>query len=148
MRVYLLKDVQGSGKAGDIVSVSDGYATNYLVKNNLAVEATPKIINEITQKKAAETHRKQLETERYLALRDEFNKATLNMTVKCGESGKIFGSIMSANIADEIKKTLGKDVDKKKIVLADPIKSVGTYIVDIKLYPEITAKLKIVVTPA
>ena len=147
MKVYLLKDVQGSGKAGEVVSVSDGYAVNYLIKNKLAQEATPKLINELAQKKASDDHKKKLEKEKQLEARDVINKATLNMSVKCGEGGKIFGSIMSANISDELKRQLGFDVDKKKIVLSDPIKAAGTYVVDIKLYPEITAHLKIVVTP-
>ena len=145
MKVYLLKDVQGSGKAGEVVSVSDGYAVNYLFKNKLAQEATPKLINELTQKKASDEHKRKLEREKYLEMRDSLNKATLNMHVKCGEGGKIFGSIMSANISDELKKQLNFDIDKKKIVLHDPIKAAGAYTVDIKLYPEVTAHLKVVV---
>jgi len=147
MKVYLLKDVQGNGKAGEIITVSDGYAVNYLIKNKLAQEATPKLINELNQKKASDEHKKQLEKEKYQRMRGELNKATLNMSVKCGESGKIFGSIMSANISDELKKQFNIDLDKKKIVLSDPIRAAGAYTADIKLYPEITAQLKIVVTP-
>ena len=145
MKVYLLKDVQGSGKTGDLVDVNDGYARNYLLKQKLALEATPALINEIKQKQASEAHKHKLEVEKFTAIAAELNKAVLTVTVKTGEGGRIFGSVMSANIADEIKKQLKLDVDKKKIVLSDPIKTVGAHFVDIKLYPDIAAKLKLVV---
>ncbi|MDR0856090.1 MAG: 50S ribosomal protein L9 [Clostridiales bacterium] len=145
MKVYLLKDVQGSGKAGDLADVNDGYARNYLIKQKLALEATPALVNEIKQKQASEAHKHKLEVEKYTAAAAELNKSVLSVTVKTGEGGRIFGSVMSANIADEIKKQLKVDVDKKKIVLSEPIKTIGTHFVDIKLYPEIVAKLKGVV---
>jgi len=147
MKVYLLKDIPGTGKAGEIITVSDGYAVNFLIKNKMALEATPKLVNELSQKKASDDRKRQLEREKLMGFRDGLNKATLNMSVKCGEGGKIFGSIMSANIADEIKKQLGFEIDRKKIVLHDPIKSAGVYVVELKLQPEITAKLRLVVTP-
>ena len=143
MKVYLLKDVQGSGKAGEIVTVADGYATNYLIKNKLAQEATPKLINEVTQKKASDEHKRQQDIKKFTALKKDFESLTLNMTVKCGENGKIFGSLTSANIADELKKQLNMDIDKKKIVLPEPIKATGEYAVDVRLYPEIAARLRI-----
>jgi large subunit ribosomal protein L9 len=142
MKVILLKDVNAQGKAGDIIEVSDGYARNYLLKNKLAVEATPAKIQEIKQKHEAEERKKAQEKEHWTKIADQINAAEITLKVKSGESGKIFGSIQSANIADELKK-LGLDIDKKKIVLPQPIKTTGTYFIEIKPYPEITAKLKI-----
>ncbi|HEY8423893.1 MAG TPA: 50S ribosomal protein L9 [Clostridia bacterium] len=142
MKVILLKDVPTKGKAGELIEVSDGYARNYLLKNKLAVEATPARINEIKQKQEAEERKKALEREHWFKVAAQINAAEITLKVKSGENGKIFGSIQSANIADELKK-LGIEIDKRKIALAQPIKSTGTYIIEVKPYPEISAKLKV-----
>ncbi|HEY8419727.1 MAG TPA: 50S ribosomal protein L9 [Clostridia bacterium] len=142
MKVILLKDVNAQGKAGDLIEVSDGYARNYLLKNKLAVEATPAKIQELKQKQEAEERKKALEKEHWSKVAAQINATEITLKVKSGENGKIFGSIQSANIADELKK-LGLDIDKKKIVLPQPIKNTGTYFIEIKPYPEITAKLKV-----
>ncbi|MCL2751310.1 MAG: 50S ribosomal protein L9 [Firmicutes bacterium] len=142
MKIILLKDVKDQGRAGDLISVSDGYARNFLLKNKLAKEATASAVNEFEQHKKSEEHRKQVEREEYVKLAGRLNDFTLMMSVKCGETGKIFGSIMSTHIAADLARA-GFDVDKKKIVLPEPIKNAGNYIVDIRLYPEISAKLKV-----
>ncbi|NLC17368.1 MAG: 50S ribosomal protein L9 [Clostridiales bacterium] len=142
MKVILLKDLNSKGKAGELIEVSDGYARNYLLKNKLAIEATPAKIKEIKQKQEAEERKRAQERQEWLQKADQINKTEITLKVKCGESGKVFGSIQSANIADELKK-LGIEVDRKKIVLPQPIKNIGTYQIEIKPYPEITAKLKV-----
>ncbi|HEY8391069.1 MAG TPA: 50S ribosomal protein L9 [Clostridia bacterium] len=142
MKVILLKDVPTQGKAGELLDVSDGYARNYLIKNKLAIEATPAKINEINQKKEAEARRRAKERAEALEKAELIRKAHITLKVKCGANGKVFGSIQSANIADELKKQ-GIEVDRKKIVLPQPIKTAGEYEVEIRPYPEIVAKLKV-----
>ncbi|HHW90032.1 MAG TPA: 50S ribosomal protein L9, partial [Clostridiales bacterium] len=126
MKVILLKDLNSKGKAGELIEVSDGYARNYLLKNKLAIEATPAKIKEIKQKQEAEERKRAQERQEWLQKADQINKTEITLKVKCGENGKVFGSIQSANIADELKK-LGIEVDRKKIVLPQPIKNIGTY---------------------
>ncbi len=142
MKVILLKDVQAQGKAGELIDVSDGYARNYLIKNKLAIEATQAKINEINQKKEADERRRKKEREEWLQKATVINKTHITLKVKCGAGGKVFGSIQSANIADELKKQ-GIEIDRKKIVLPNPIKNAGEYEIEIRPYPEITAKLKL-----
>lgn len=142
MKVVLLKDVAGQGKAGTILEVSDGYARNYLLKNKLAMEATPAKLAEIKQQEEALRRRKELEKQEWQQKADQISALQITLKVKCGEGGKIFGSIQSANIADELKKH-GIEIDKKKIVLPQPIKSAGDYIIEVRPYPEVTAKLRV-----
>ena len=142
MKVILLKDVVSQGKAGELIDVSDGYARNYLIKNKLAIEATQAKINEINQKKQAEERKRAIEREECRAKADIINKTQITLKVKCGANGKVFGSIQSANIADELKKH-GIEIDRKKIVLPNPIKTAGEYEIEIRPYPEIGAKLKV-----
>lgn len=147
MKVILLKDVKAQGKAGEIINVSDGYAANYLFKNKLAEEATAARIAEISQKKASAQHHKDEEKKHFEELARTINKLSITVKVKCGENGKVFGSIQSANIADELKRAHGIDIDKKKFVIDSPIKSTGEYKVDIHIYSEIKCKLTVVVVP-
>lgn len=147
MKVILLKDVKAQGKAGEVITVSDGYAVNYLFRNNLAEEATPGKLAQLKDKQSAVAHHKEEEKQEYVALCKKISGMTVQLSVKCGEGGKVFGSIQSANISDALAKQ-GVSIDKKKIVLAEPIKSVGTYKVEIKPYPETSATLTVVVTQA
>ena len=147
MKVILTKDVKGSGKKNDIIEVSDGYARNFLLKKGLAVEASSVNVNSVTnQKKAAEFHLEE-EKKANRALAETLNKTTVQLTVKYGANGKIFGSVTSKEIADKLA-DMGYAVDKKKIVMKDPIKTAGEYTLDVKLMPEISAKLKVSVTNA
>lgn len=146
MKVVLLEDVKSLGRKDDIVNVSDGYARNYLFPKNLAAEATPGKLNEISEKKKTMENKKKKELEEAKALAKNLNNREVIVKTKAGSSGKLFGSITGKDIADMIKSQLKIQVDKKKIVLDDAIKSLGSHQVEIKIYPEITAKIKVVVT--
>lgn len=145
MKVVLLQDVKALGKKDDVVDVSDGYARNYLFPKGLAVEATKGKLNEISQKKSAMENKKRQEMEEAKALAERLSKIEVVIKTKAGAGGKLFGSITAKDIADIIKKEHKIEVDKKKIVLDDAIKSLGTQEVEIKVYPEISAKVKVTV---
>ncbi|MEG2002816.1 MAG: 50S ribosomal protein L9, partial [Clostridia bacterium] len=131
MKVILLQDIKTLGKAGEVKEVNDGYGHNFLIKKGLCKEATQEGINAITMKKEAEDYKKAEELRKALEMQKTMKGATVNLSVKCGESGKVFGSITSKEIADAISKQ-GFVVDKKMVVLKDPIKQVGNYEVEIK----------------
>lgn len=145
MKVILTQDVKGQGKKNDVINVSDGYARNFLFAKGLAVEATSVNVNSINNIKKAEEHRKSEERKAALEHKAKIEAVTVAVKVKVGETGKLFGSLNTQSISDELRQ-MGIDIDKKKIVMADPIKTVGTYELAVKLYPEISAKLKVVVT--
>lgn len=143
MKVVLLQDVKDLGKKEDIVNVSDGYARNFLFPRKWAVEATSGKLNEIADKKNAEKVRKNKELQAAKELADKLNKVEVTIKTKAGENGKLFGSITSKDIADAIKAQHKYEVDKKKLVLSDPIKTAGSYQVEIKVYPEVSAKVSV-----
>ena len=143
MKVILLADVKSLGKKGDIVEVSEGYARNMLIKKKLGVEATPKNLNDL---KLQNKHADKVAAENLAAAQDlakEIESWTVETTMKMGEGGKSFGSISSKEIAQAAKAQYGKEIDKKKIVLNEAIKSLGTYNVKVKLHPQVTATLKV-----
>ena len=145
MKVIFLKDVKGTAKAGEIKEVADGYARNCLIKKGLAEEATSIKVNSLNIKNAAENFHKQEEIK---ALKEEakrLNGETVTVKIKCGENGKIFGSVTSKEIADVLADK-GFKVDKKKILLKDGIKSLGIYQVEVKFLPDVFAKIKVEVT--
>ena len=143
MEVILLKDVKGTGKAGDLAKVSDGYARNMLFPKKLAVEATDANKKALEREKAALAAKRAEEKAQATELKGQIEKTSITIKTKAGENGKIFGSITSMDIADELLKQSGLTVDKKKVQLDNPIKAVGETTVSIKLYPEITASLKV-----
>lgn len=145
MKVILLQDVKSLGKKDDIVNVSDGYARNFLFPKKLAVEATVGKLNEISDKKSSLENKKKKELEQAKALAEKLNKVEIVIKTKAGVNGKLFGSITAKDIADLLNQKHKIEVDKKKIVLDDAIKSLGTYEVEIKVYPEVTAKVKVTV---
>jgi len=148
MKVILLQDIPGSGKRDDIITVSDGYARNFLFPKKLAVEATPGAAKEIERKRAAEAAR---EAERRAAAEAKaraLKGKIVNMPVKCGESGRLYGSITSSEIAEQLKLQHGIDVDKKKIDLAAPIRAVGDVEITVKLYTGISTSMIVHVTAA
>ncbi|MDR2202419.1 MAG: 50S ribosomal protein L9 [Clostridiales bacterium] len=147
MKVILLADVKGRGKKGDAVDVADGYARNYLFKNGLAAEATAAALNDANNAKAAERHRREVEKAEALALKKRLEALTVTVEVKVGESGKLFGALNTQSIADALAKS-GVEVDKKKIVMAEPIKHTGAYTLTVKPYAEVSASLKVVVVAA
>lgn len=142
MKVILLADVKGTGKKSDIVEVSDGYARNMLFKRGLAKEATSVEVNSLQIKKQAEDFHRREEIKRLTALAKEVNNKSVICKVKAGESGKIFGSVTSGEIAEAVA-ALGYDIDKKKIVLKDAIKKVGEYDVEIKIISGVPCKIKL-----
>lgn len=142
MKVLLLKDVKGRGKKNDVIEVSDGYARNFLIKNNLAVVASSTLVNSVTIAKKAEEHRKAVEKAEAAELIAKLKDVVVKLEVKVSENGKMFGALTSQNISDALAK-MGYDIDKKKIVLSEPIKSVGDYVVTIKAYAEVSGPLKV-----
>ena len=143
MKVILLEDVKSLGKKNDIVDVADGYAKNGLIGKKLAVEATPKALNDLKLKKA---NNDKIAAENLAAakqLSEDLKGKTVVLKIKCGEGGKTFGSVTGKEIAEEVKNQFGFDIDKKKIVVAEPIKSVGSYDVVYKVHPEVSATISV-----
>ena len=145
MKVILLEDVQGSGKKGDLVNVSDGYAKNFLLKRGLAQEANAKNMAERKAAEDAKARRAQKEVDAANKTADDIGGKTVKITAKAGQGGKLFGTVTAKEIADEVKKQLGVEVDRRRITLESDIKAVGSYEVEIKLHTGISAKLYAVV---
>ena len=146
MQVILKEDVQGSGKKGDLVKVSDGYAKNFLIKKGLAIAATPGALNEYKAQEASRAKQAAKEKANAQETAKSMEGKTLKMSAKAGESGKLFGSITSKEVAQEIAAQLGVEVDKRKVSLETDIKAHGTYTVEVKLYPNVSAKVFVAVT--
>ena len=142
MKVILLQDVKGTGKKNDIIEVSNGYARNCLFKKKLAKEATSTEVNALNGQRKAEEFHKAEEVKRLKELAAAMKGKEVECFVKCGENGKVFGSITSKEIADKLNE-LGFEVDKKKIILKDAIKNVGVYPVEIKFLPDVTTKINV-----
>lgn len=143
MKVILKQDIKGMGKKESMHEVSDGYGRNYLLPRGLAVEASSSNINVMKTKNDAEKSKKDRELAQAKALAEKIKEITVIIKSKAGDNGKLFGSITSKDIADKLKSGFGLDIDKKKISLHDTLKTLGTTEVDIKLYPEVTAKLTV-----
>jgi large subunit ribosomal protein L9 len=148
MKVILLQDVKGKGKKGQMIEVSDGYARNFMLPKKLAIEATPDAINTMRMNDKATQERIAKEKAEALALAKQLRETTLVVTAKGGGAGRLFGSVTNQEIADALKAKLGITLDKRKIVISDPIKSVGTYTVNCKLGYEITAPLTVKIEEA
>ena len=145
MKVVLLADVKGHGKKGELCNVSDGYARNFLFPKKLAIEADSAALNELKNREAAAAHHKQEEINAAKATAAKLEGKSVKIIAKAGSGGRLFGSVTSKEIAAEIKKSLGIEIDRKKMTVAD-IKNFGEYTAEIKLYQGITAKLIVVVT--
>ena len=146
MVVILLKNVKGSGNAGDVVKVSDGYARNFLIPKGYAQEATKgncRTLEAVKARKAEEERQAKEEAE---ALTEKIKGLHITIKTKSGEGGRLFGSITNRDVAEQLRKEHGIDLDKKKIRMEKAIKELGNYTVDIKLYQGISAKLRVVVT--
>ncbi len=142
MKVILLADVKGSGKKDQIIEVSDGYARNFLFKKKLAIEATSTEINAVQNKKKAEEFHKAEEIKKWKDIAAQIKNHEVVCSVKCGENGKVFGSITSKEIAEKLVAD-GYEVDKKKIILKEPIKNAGVYTVEIKFLPDVVSTVKV-----
>ena len=143
MKVILLQDVKGKGKKGQMLEVSDGYARNFMLPRKLAVEATADAINTMRMNDKATQERIAREKAEAMALAQKLREMTLVVMARGGGTGRLFGSVTSQEIADALKAKMGVTIDKRKIVIADPIKNVGTYTVTCKLGYEITAPLTV-----
>ena len=143
MKVILLQDVKGKGKKGQMLEVSDGYARNFMLPRKLAVEATTDAINTMRMNDKATQERIAREKAEAMALAQKLREMTLVVTAKGGGAGRLFGSVTNQEIADALKSKTDVTIDKRKIVIADPIKNVGTYTVTCKLGYEITAPLTV-----
>lgn len=145
MKVVLLQDVKGQGKKDQLVNVSDGYARNYLFPKKLAVEADAKAMNDIKNKEAAKAHKTAVEIAAANELKENLEKVTVKIRSKAGSDGKLFGSVTTSDIAQELKKQHNIEIDRRKIVMESPVKAFGTYSFNVKIYPEITGKITVVV---
>ena len=143
MKVILLQDVKSQGKKGDIIEVSEGYARNMLIKKKLGVEATPEALNNL---KLQNKHEEKVAAENLAdakAFAEEIKDWLVETKIKTGEGGRTFGSVSSKEIAAAVNKQYGKTIDKKKIQLEEPIRSLGTHEVKVKLHPQVTATLRV-----
>lgn len=143
MKVILLEDVKGVGKKGQLIDAADGHAKNFLLPKKLAVEANKANVNELEQKKKAEEHKRRKELEDAQALGQAISEKVIKIPVKIGENGKLFGSVTNKEIAAELLSQAGLQLDKKKIVVTEPIKSKGVKQVEVKLHPKVSVKLNI-----
>ena len=148
MKVILLEDVKSLGKKGQMVGVSDGYARNFIISKKKGVEATAKNMNDLKLQKAHEDKMAAQRLEEAKLFAAEIAKAEVVLELKVGEGGKLFGAVSSKEIAQAAKEQLNMDLDKKKLVLPNPIKTVGTTSVAVKLHPQVTAELKVIVKEA
>ena len=145
MKVLLLQDVKGQGKKDQIVDVSDGYARNFLFPKKLAVVADNKAMNEVKNKEASKQYKIETEKAAANAIAAKLAEVVVKISVNAGADGRLYGSITSKDIAEALAKQHGVTVDKRKIVMPDPIKAYGTYNFDVRLYPEIVGKVKVTV---
>lgn len=148
MKVIFLKDVKGKGKKGEVKNVADGYAHNFLLKQGLAVEANPSNVSSLNAQKKKEEKLAAEELAEAKQLKAKIDEITVELTAKSGEGGRLFGSITSKQIAEELQKKHFIKVDKRKIELEDAIRSLGVTKVPVKLYPEVTATLNVHVKEA
>lgn len=146
MKVILLEDVKKLGKKGDVIEVSDGYARNYVLPKKLGVEAAGKNMNDLKLQNANKEKVAKENLDAAKAFAADMEKDQVVVSIKAGEGGRTFGSVSSKEIAQSYKEQCGKEIDKKKIILSEPIKSFGVYEVGVKLHPNVTGKLKVKVT--
>ena len=143
MKVILLEDVKAQGKKGEIIEVSDGYARNVLIAKKLGVEATPKALNDLKLQKKHEAKVAQEQYEAAVELGKEVETKKVVVKVKCGDGGRLFGTVSTKEIAAAAKDQINLELDKKKMQLSDPIKALGTYEIPVKLHQKVTAKLTV-----
>jgi len=141
MEIVLLEDVKALGKKGQIVKVNDGYARNFILPKKLGIEATSKNLNDLKLQKANEEKIAADLLEEAKALGAKLSESSVTLSIKAGEGGRAFGSVSGKEISSAIKSQLGYDIDKKKLVLPDPLKTFGSHEVPVKLHKDVTAKL-------
>jgi large subunit ribosomal protein L9 len=148
MKVILSKDVQGTGKAGEVKDVADGYARNYLIPRKLAVPASEGALKNVEAKRASADRKAAAEEAAARELAARLTAAPVVLTAKVGDQGRLYGSITTGDIADQLSAHLGQPIDKRKIELSDPIRQLGTFEVTIRLHRAVTATVKVDVQPA
>ena len=146
MEVILLEDVKSVGKKGDVVKLSEGYARNFILKKKLGIEATKANLNDLKLQNANDEKIAKEKLDNAKKLAEEIEKLSVNLKIKTGENGRVFGSISAKEIAEAAKKQLNLELDKKILVLKDSIKSIGTHSVKVKLHPQVTAELTVKVS--
>lgn len=146
MKVVLLADVKGVGKKGELINASDGYARNFLLPRKLAKEANAQAMNELKNAEASKAYKIKTETDEAKRAAEALEGKSVKITAKAGLNGKLFGAVTEKEVAQEIKKQFGLEIDKRKINLSSDIKAFGVYPAEIKLYAGITAKLSVAVT--
>lgn len=143
MKVILLKDVKGTGKKGEVMEVSDGYARNFLIKKGVAVEASQANMKELDEKEKSKERKALIEYEEAVLLGKQMEEINIQIEVKAGEGGRLFGSITSKEIAEQLKKQKNLDIDKRKILMDEPIRTLGSTFVEIKLHQKVTTKIRV-----
>ena len=145
MKVLLLSDVKGQGKKGDVLNVSDGYARNFLFPKKLACEVDAAVLNDLKNKEAAKKRKEELERQAAKELAEKLASLTVKITADAGNEGRFYGAVTSKDIAECLKSQFKIEIDKRKIALDAPIKSFGTYKIDVKLYTDVVGKLTVMV---
>lgn len=145
MKVILLADVKGQGKKNDVIEVSDGYAKNFLIPRKLAKAADAQSLNDVKVKEAARLYRIETEKKAAKELAEQLKSILVKIPTSGGSDGRLYGSVTSKDIVEKLKADTGIDIDKRKVVLNDPIKAYGKYEVEVKLYTEITGKIYVLV---
>ena len=143
MKVILLDNIKGVGRKDDIIEANDGYARNFLIPKGKAVEANNANLSKLRAKQSSNEHKLELEKQEAEKIKEKLSDLTLEIKVKVGDNGKIFGGVTSKEIAENLKAQKNIDIDKKKIIVKETIKNIGVQVVDIKLFPGIIGKLKI-----
>ncbi|MCQ4895221.1 50S ribosomal protein L9 [Anaerotruncus sp. DFI.9.16] len=148
MKVILTQDVKGSGKKGELVKVSDGYARNFLLPKGLAIEASAQALGEMKARQASVEHKAAVEKQAAQEMAGKIGGKTVKIAAKAGANGKLFGSVTSKEISEELSRQFGAQIDKRKIVMDSDIKAFGSYTVQVKLHPGIVADVYVVVGEA
>ncbi len=148
MDVILLEDVKALGKKGDLVKVNDGYARNYILPRKLGVEATAKNKNDLKLQKEHQAREEKRLYEEALAFAEDIRDKSIEIPIRVGEGGKVFGSVSTKEIAAAFKQQLDVEIDKRKLSLPEPLKSLGAFVVDYKVHPKVTAKLQVKIREA
>lgn len=146
MKVILTQDVKAQGKKGQLINVSDGYARNFLIPRGLAVEADAGAMNDLKNKESSRLHKIELEKTAAKEIAQKLETVTVKLTAKAGADGRLYGSVTSLDIADELEKQHGIKVDKRKIQLNEPLKTFGVHAVGVKLYTDISGKINVVIS--
>ena len=145
MKVMVLADVKGQGKKNEVIEVSDGYGKNFLIPRKLAKLADAQSVNDAKTKESARLYKLETEKKEAVELAEKLKKITVTIKASCGGDGRLYGSVTAKDVAERLAADYGIMVDKRKIVVKDPIKAYGKYALEVKLYPEVTGALNLVV---